>query len=140
MAQLKFRVWPLPSSLFSTLFIGGSDGEKLLATTELWSNNKWEEHVRLPVPLYGHCMTMINQSHILITGGGTESNNEVGKKKIFLTFILNILENMWLTRTNRICKTVNFGCRIIHIFSVFKGGSPFINLRKFIPSLPCWYS
>jgi len=48
---------------------GGFDGEKMLATTELWSNNKWQEHVRLPEPMYGHCMTKINESHILIVGG-----------------------------------------------------------------------
>jgi len=42
-----------------------------LDTTELWTNNQWQEHVRLPEPMEGHCMTRVNQSHILMTGGGT---------------------------------------------------------------------
>merc|ERR1712179_249180 len=40
-------------------------------STEVWSNNQWKEHVRLPEPMIGHCMTLVNQSHILITGGYT---------------------------------------------------------------------
>jgi len=40
-----------------------------LDTTELWTNNQWQAHVRLPEPMEGHCMTRVNQSHILLTGG-----------------------------------------------------------------------
>ena len=45
------------------------------ATTELWSNNQWQGHVRLPVRMSSHCMTWVNQSHILITGGYTEEGD-----------------------------------------------------------------
>jgi len=45
--------------------------DEIIDTTELWINNQWQEHVRLPEPMEGHCMTRVNQSHILITGGGT---------------------------------------------------------------------
>jgi len=52
---------------------GGYGGNQFpyqyLATTELWSNNQWQEHVSLPVAMVGHCMTSVNQSHIIITGG-----------------------------------------------------------------------
>jgi len=51
---------------------GGYDlGFENLYSTELWTNNQWKEHVSLPEPMEGHCMTRVNQSHILITGGGT---------------------------------------------------------------------
>ena len=52
-------------------YAGGHNGDHGVDTTELWRNNQWQEHVRLPEPMWGHCMTWVNKSHILLAGGQT---------------------------------------------------------------------
>jgi len=48
---------------------GGRDGDQFLDTTEIWSNNQSQPHVRLPAVLQGHCLTSLNNTHLLLTGG-----------------------------------------------------------------------
>jgi len=48
---------------------GGYDGDQVLDTTEIWSNNQCRPHVRLPERLSGQCLTTLNQTHVLLTGG-----------------------------------------------------------------------
>jgi len=50
---------------------GGYDGDQFLDTTEIWSNNQSQPHVRLPEGLVGHCLTSLNTTHQLLTGGYT---------------------------------------------------------------------
>jgi len=47
---------------------GGYDGQ-VLDTTEIWSNNQSQPHVRLPEGLQGHCLISLNSTHLLLTGG-----------------------------------------------------------------------
>jgi len=49
---------------------GGNDrGVNHVDTTEIWSNNQSQPHVRLPEGLSGHCLTSLNNTHQLLTGG-----------------------------------------------------------------------
>jgi len=104
-----------PASVETTLgwWVTGGHG---IATTELWSNNQWQEHVRLPEPWYGHCMIKINESHILITGGHTESNEE--SKSAFL-----YSEETGFTRLEDMKKKRSYhGCSLINDNVVFVAG------------------
>ena len=51
----------------------GYDHEEyqFLDSTEIWSNNQSQPHVRLPEGLQGHCLTSLNNTHQLLTGGGS---------------------------------------------------------------------
>jgi len=54
---------------------GGYNGEyQYLDTTEIWSNNQSQPHVRLPEGLQGHCLTSLNTTHLLLTGGDTDTD------------------------------------------------------------------
>jgi len=55
---------------------GGFDGDQDLDTTEVWSNNQSQPHVRLPEGLMDHCLTSINNTHLLLTGGFSISKNK----------------------------------------------------------------
>jgi len=48
---------------------GGYDGKQHLDTTEIWSNGRSKPHVRLPSTLQDHCLTPLNTTHVLLTGG-----------------------------------------------------------------------
>jgi len=48
---------------------GGFDGHDHLDTTEIWSNGRSKPHVRLPTELNDHCVTPLNTTHVLLTGG-----------------------------------------------------------------------
>jgi len=54
---------------------GGFDGDEYVQTTEIWNNNHSQPHVRLPEATAGHCITPLNNTHVLITGGWTESSD-----------------------------------------------------------------
>jgi len=72
--QNRFRASSvvIPSGLWVT---GGENGSgrnrfmQLHDTTEIWSNNQSQPHVRLPKSLMGHCWTSLNNTHLLLTGG-----------------------------------------------------------------------
>ena len=53
------------------IYIAGGYDENLddLDTTEIWSNNQSQPHVRLPERMFSHCMTTLNKTHVLLTGG-----------------------------------------------------------------------
>jgi len=55
---------------------GGYDGDQELDTTEIWNNNQSQPHVRLPEGLMDHCLTSINNTHLLLTGGFSISRNK----------------------------------------------------------------
>jgi len=55
---------------------GGFAGDQDLDTTEVWNNNQSQPHVRLPEGLSGHCLTSVNKTHILLTGGFSMSKNK----------------------------------------------------------------
>jgi len=57
---------------------GGYDGDQFLDTTEIWSNNQSQPHVRLPEGLVGHCLTSLNTTHQLLTGGYTGRSSKDG--------------------------------------------------------------
>ena len=46
-------------------------GGQSLDTTEIWSNNQSQPHVRLPEDLHDHCWISLNNTHQLLTGGYT---------------------------------------------------------------------
>jgi hypothetical protein len=60
---------------------GGYSGKKTLDTTELWQNQAWQDHIKLPETLYGHCMVSINKTHVLLSGG---YNGKTGQRTTYL--------------------------------------------------------
>ena len=78
------------------------------ATTELWSNNQWQEHVRLPVRMNNHCMTWVNQSHILLTGGYTEEGDYSAASYLYSEETgFTRIEDMKTPRTKHGCSVIN---------------------------------
>jgi len=86
---------------------GGADGDQILDTTEIWSNNQSRPHVKLPERLSNHCLTSLNETHVLLTGGETESgissaafiyNEEEGFTRI---------EDMKTRRSDHGCSVIN---------------------------------
>ena len=58
------------SLLIIISIVGGNDERgNDVDTTEIWSNNQSQPHVRLPEGLSGHCLTSLNNTHLLLTGG-----------------------------------------------------------------------
>jgi len=76
-------------------------------TTEIWSNNGSQPHVRLPEAMAGHCLTSLNKTHALLTGGGYPS------ERSFAAFIYN--EEEGFTRIEDM-KTARWfhGCTVIN--------------------------
>jgi len=64
----KFVMTPL--GLWVT---GGFNGQQFLDTTEIWSDDQSRPHVRLPKTMSQHCVTALNNTHVLLTGGFTKS-------------------------------------------------------------------
>jgi hypothetical protein len=59
-------------SIFLPYFTGGHDGYKnRLATTEMLFNHTWQSNTNLPQALANHCLTKLNTTHALLTGGQT---------------------------------------------------------------------
>jgi len=55
---------------------GGHDGKKVLSSTELrHPNGTWTSHVDLPVSNRGHCMTRVNDTHVILLGGYQGNSN-----------------------------------------------------------------
>jgi len=87
---------------------GGHDGDQGLTSTELWSNNQWQEHLRLPEPMWGHCMTWVNNSHILITGGQTGNWDVSGSSYLYSEGAgFTKVENMKTPRADHGCLVIN---------------------------------
>jgi len=83
-------------------------GGQGLASTEVWSNNQWQEHVRLPEPLWGHCMTWVNKSHILLTGGQTGNWDESVSSYLYHEETgFTKIEDMKTPRSNHGCSIIN---------------------------------
>jgi len=51
---------------------GGYGDYQYLDTTEIWANNQSQPHVRLPEGVSRHCLTPLNNTHVLLTGGETD--------------------------------------------------------------------
>jgi len=86
---------------------GGFDGDQVLDTTEIWSNNQSRPHMRLPERMSNHCLTYLNKTHVLLTGGYTLSgfssaayiyNEEEGFTRI---------EDMKIERGDHGCSVIN---------------------------------
>jgi len=85
-------------------------------TTELWSNNQWQEHVRLPVMMSSHCMTWVNQSHILLTGG------IIGDDEYSAASYLYSEETGFTRIADMKTRRSNHGCSLINESLVFVAG------------------
>ena len=78
-----------------------------LDTTELVTTNQSQSHVRLPVTMVGHCMLSINQTHYLLTGGGT------GAEKLSTAYLysedggFSKIEDMKTSRYDHGCSVIN---------------------------------
>ena len=49
---------------------GGYDGNNVLASTELrQADGTWKTHENLPEASYHHCMTRVNDTHVILVGG-----------------------------------------------------------------------
>jgi len=78
------------------------------ATTELWSNNQWQEHVRLPHQMHNHCMTWVNQSHILLTGGYNRGGDYSAASYLYSEETgFTRIENMKRPRSSHGCSAIN---------------------------------
>jgi len=100
---------------------GGWDQEDYIATTELWSNNEWKEHVRLPHELgvNGHCMARVNQSHIIITGGATRNSTD----RILLRSSYMYSEDSGFTKLEDMKTPRTYhGCSVINDTALFVSG------------------
>jgi len=87
---------------------GGDTGDLIFSTTELWRNNQWQEHVRLPVPLSGHCMTKVNKSHTLLTGGVTEDWKHSASSFLYSEETgFTMIEDMKTPRRGHGCSVIN---------------------------------
>ena len=49
--------------------LGGYNGSRLLSSTEVFANGAFTPGASLPVPMSGHCMIKINETHSIVTGG-----------------------------------------------------------------------
>jgi len=64
---------------------GGHDGKKVLSSTELrHPNGTWTSHVDLPAVNHYHCMTRVNDTHVILVGGYD------GKSSLKSAFTYNI--------------------------------------------------
>ena len=90
------------------------------ATTEIWSNNQSQPHVRLPEGLVGHCLTPVNNTHLLLTGGynGTSDRTRYSSTAAYL-----YSEEDGFTRIEDM-KTArrDHGCSVINDSTVLVGG------------------
>jgi len=94
---------------------GGYDGDQYLDTTEIWSNNQSRLHVRLPKSMSGHCLTSLNKTHVLLTGGLTEYGPSSA------SFIYN--EEEGFTRIEDMkTRRKDHGCSIINDSTVLVAG------------------
>jgi len=67
------------------LWVTGGEGDWYgRDTTEIWSNNQSLPSVRLPEGMWGHCLTNINNTHALLTGGVTSSGSAPASSSAFL--------------------------------------------------------
>merc|ERR1719431_16717 len=97
------------------------------SSTELWSNNQWQEHVRLPVEMSRHCMTWVNQTHILLTGGsGSDEDWDYHSAGAFL-----YSEETGFTRIEDMNRPrSNHGCSVVNESVVFLAGGESIPRRN----------
>jgi len=105
---------------------GGYDDFSRLDTTEIWSNNQSRPHVRLPTGIMeGHCLTSLNKTHVLLTGGYTGSeyssaayiySDEAGFYRI---------EDMKTTMYNH-------GCSVINDSTVLVAGDQWSNSTQYL--------
>ena len=54
---------------------GGLDGYEPQSSTEVWDGESWRNDVRLPIPVYDHCLVKINSTHYFLTGGQFDISN-----------------------------------------------------------------
>ena len=92
------------------LMTGGSGGELSMKSTEQLNpmSLQWTSGPQLPEPLYGHCVVSINDTTILIIGGGKTAD---GSDKTFFfhhdgTFTVNFMFSKKATKKYEIV-TVN---------------------------------
>ena len=96
-------------------FSGGYDGDQVLDTSEIWSNNQSQPHVKLPQTMWDHCVVSLNNTHALLTGGRTESGESAA------AFIYS--EGSGFTRITDMKRTRNnHGCSVINDNTVIVAG------------------
>ena len=89
-------------------YAGGHNGDHGVDTTELWRNNQWQEHVRLPHQMHNHCMTWVNQSHILLTGGYNRGGDYSAASYLYSEETgFTRIENMKRPRSSHGCSAIN---------------------------------
>ena len=79
------------------------DGYDPQSSTELWDGETWRSDVRLPIPVYDHCLVKINSTHYFLTGGQFDIRNFS-----LLSFIFNgdefvKVENLIRARSSSAC-------------------------------------
>jgi len=87
---------------------GGYNGDHALDSTEIWSNNQSRPHVRLPEALLAHCLTTLNKTHVLLTGGYTESGVSSAAAYIYSDKAgFTRIEDMKTARSDHGCSVIN---------------------------------
>ena len=99
----------LSYSLVIICISGGWDEEyQVLDTTEIWSNNQSQPHVRLPEGLVGHCLTSLNTTHLLLTGGYTGKRETTAAAYLYSEEDgFNRIEDMKTARQDHGCSVIN---------------------------------
>jgi len=94
-----------PSGLWVT---GGTDDRgQYFDTTEIWSNNQSRQHVRLPEKVYAHCLTTLNRTHALLTGGYREFGSSSAAYIFSDTTGFTRIEDMKTARKYHGCPVIN---------------------------------
>jgi len=88
----------------------------LASTTEIWNNNQSRPHVRLPEAMTGHCLTSLNRTHVLLTGG----QRELGVASA-ASFIYNEQEGFTRIEDMRTARRYH-GCSVINESTVLVAG------------------
>jgi len=86
---------------------GGYDGDQILDTTEIWNNNQSQPHVRLPDGRRKHCLVSLNNTHALLTGGYTQSEESAAAFIYSERNGFTRIADMKTTRTGHGCSVIN---------------------------------
>ena len=98
----------------SWMIIGGKgpDAEPLFSTDFLNKNSLFEPNLQWPEAISGHCMEILNSSHIFVNGGEGK-----GGKLLDSIYFLNVDTSFWLSpdekmlhkRRGHVCGITNYG-------------------------------
>jgi len=89
---------------------GGYNGEKYVQTTEIRINNHSRSHVWLPWATASHCITPLNNTHVLITGGDNDQDGWTARSSAVIYSEeegYSYIENMKRGRKDHGCTLIN---------------------------------